>query len=50
MQWLADFHHGGGTIMLVTHEEYAASYAQRTIQLKQGQLDDSAAASSAASV
>jgi ABC-type lipoprotein export system ATPase subunit len=40
MNWLADFHKGGGTILLVTHEEQAAGYAQRTIALKHGKLDD----------
>ena len=37
MNWLA-----GGTILLVTHEEQAASYAQRTIALRSGKLDDAA--------
>lgn len=32
------FHQDGGTILLVTHEEQAASRAQRTIVLDQGQV------------
>ena len=42
MNWLAEFHKAGGTILLVTHEEQAASYAQRTIALRNGQLDTAA--------
>ncbi len=40
MNWLAGFHKAGGTLLLVTHEEQAASYAQRTIALDRGKLDD----------
>ena len=40
---VAQFHEGGGTVLLVTHEEQAASRAQRTILLDQGQLAGSAA-------
>ena len=47
MDWLAEFHSAGGTILLVTHEEQAASYAQRTIALKNGKLDDEFAPTSA---
>ena len=36
---IARFHEDGGTILLVTHEQQAASRAQTTILLKQGQLD-----------
>lgn len=35
---LADFHRKGGTILLVTHQEMASSYSQRTIQLSKGSL------------
>jgi len=35
---LKDFHSDGGTILLVTHDEFAASFAQRTILLDDGQL------------
>ena len=34
----------GVTILLVTHEEHAAKYAQRTILLRQGRLDQPASA------
>ena len=47
MNWLAEYHAAGGTILLVTHEEHAASYAGRTISLNHGQLDDPVAAASA---
>ena len=33
---LADFHRQGGTVVLVTHQESAARYAQRTILLGDG--------------
>lgn len=35
---LDHFHQDGGTVLLVTHEEVAASRAQRTIQLEQGRV------------
>jgi putative ABC transport system ATP-binding protein len=35
---LAQFHHAGGTILLVTHEQQAAARAPRTILLEQGRL------------
>lgn len=38
MQWLADFHGQGGTILLVTHEQHAARFAQRTISLREGKV------------
>ena len=47
MNWLAEFHSAGGTILLVTHEEHAAGYAQRTIALRNGKLDDEAAKAAA---
>ena len=36
---LASFHRDGGTILLVTHAESAAGYAQRTILLRDGRID-----------
>jgi len=42
MNWLAEFHKAGGTVLLVTHEQVAAGYAQRTIALKDGKLDEEA--------
>ena len=39
MNWLAEFHSSGGTVLLVTHEEQAAEFAQRTIALRDGKLD-----------
>jgi len=36
---LGDFHREGGTILLVTHEEQAAAYAERTILLRQGTIE-----------
>ena len=36
---LAEFHRDGGTVLLVTHEEQAAGYAQRTILLCEGTID-----------
>ena len=36
---LASFHRDGGTILLVTHEELAAKYAQRTILLRDGRIE-----------
>jgi ABC-type lipoprotein export system ATPase subunit len=36
LELLADFHASGGTILLVTHEEQAASIAQRTLTLRNG--------------
>ncbi len=37
------FHESGGTVLMVTHEEQAANYAQRTISLEKGQLSPVAA-------
>lgn len=42
MQLVAGFHQDGGTVLLVTHEEPAASYASRTIYLHHGQLSNGA--------
>jgi ABC-type lipoprotein export system ATPase subunit len=35
---LAAFHREGGTVLLVTHQEQAAGYAQRTVQLRAGTI------------
>jgi putative ABC transport system ATP-binding protein len=35
---IADFHNNGGTVLLVTHEDHAARYAQRTIELDRGRI------------
>jgi putative ABC transport system ATP-binding protein len=36
LELLADFHRQGGTVLLVTHDEPAAEYAQRTVLLRDG--------------
>ena len=38
MAHLAEFHRGGGTVVLVTHEVFAEPYAQRTVHLEAGNL------------
>jgi len=35
---LEDFHKEGGTVLLVTHDEFAAGHASRTIELDAGKL------------
>jgi len=35
---LGEFHRGGGTVLLVTHQQQAAGYAQRTIRLQDGSV------------
>jgi ABC-type lipoprotein export system ATPase subunit len=35
---LSDFHGGGGTVLLVTHDDRAAACAQRTIALESGRI------------
>lgn len=42
---LKDFHAEGGTILLVTHDEFAASFAQRTILLDDGRVVSAKASS-----
>ncbi len=44
---LAEFHRDGGTVLLVTHDAEAASYASRSVFLAHGKLDDAVAAPSA---
>jgi putative ABC transport system ATP-binding protein len=36
LQILAGFRRDGGTVLLVTHQEHAATYADRTVQLRGG--------------
>ena len=36
---LADFRRDGGTVLLVTHQEQAVGYAQRTILLRNGSIE-----------
>jgi len=38
---LADFHAGGGTVLLVTHAEHTASRAQRTVTMRDGLINSS---------
>jgi putative ABC transport system ATP-binding protein len=40
MGYLAEFHREGGTIVLVTHEELAAGYAQRIVRIRAGRLEN----------
>jgi putative ABC transport system ATP-binding protein len=40
MRYVAQFHQEGGTVLVVTHEDLAAQYAQRTIRIRQGRLDE----------
>lgn len=44
LELLARFHTDGGTVLLVTHEEQAASYAKRTISLRAGRVVEEVAA------
>jgi len=39
LELLSDFHRQGGTILLVTHQESAAGYAQRAIRLQRGAIE-----------
>ncbi|MBM4041590.1 MAG: ABC transporter ATP-binding protein [Planctomycetes bacterium] len=38
MNHLADLHRSGTTIVVVTHEELAARYAQRTVEIREGRI------------
>jgi ABC-type lipoprotein export system ATPase subunit len=40
LEMLADFHREGGTVLLVTHQQGAIQFAQRTITLRNGSLDN----------
>ena len=37
-EYIAGFHHEGGTVIVVTHDPLAESYAQRTVSLSAGRL------------
>jgi len=41
---LSGFHRDGGTVLLVTHAEQAAGYAQRTVLLRNGAVEEGVAA------
>ena len=43
LELLAQFHKQGGTILLVTHDDRAAAYADRSLALDQGRLVESSA-------
>lgn len=45
---LSAFHREGGTVLLVTHEETAASIAERTVSLRSGRIETRAAAAETA--
>ena len=38
MSYLAQFHHQGGTVLVVTHDPLANQYARRTIIIERGQV------------
>jgi putative ABC transport system ATP-binding protein len=38
MDLLTELHHAGQTIVMVTHEDDIAQYAQRTIRMKDGKV------------
>ncbi|RMG02038.1 MAG: ABC transporter ATP-binding protein [Planctomycetota bacterium] len=42
LELLGDFNRQGGTVFLVTHDDYAAGFASRTVQLAKGELVDPA--------
>jgi putative ABC transport system ATP-binding protein len=39
MMLLEELHHGGNTIILVTHEADIAEHAHRTIRLRDGKIE-----------
>ena len=39
MDYLAEFHSNGGTVVVVTHEEFAEKHAQRVVHLRDGKID-----------
>ncbi len=49
MDFLAEFHRQGGTVLLVTHEQSSAAYADRTVLLCDGALAGDEAKDAAAS-
>jgi len=40
MAYLDEFHQGGGTVLMVTHEQGAEGHAQRTILIRDGELHE----------
>lgn len=40
MQYLGEFHRQGGTMLLVSHDPLADQYAQRTVRLEQGRVQE----------
>jgi len=40
MAYLDEFHQGGGTVLMVTHEQVAEGHAQRTILIRDGKLHE----------
>ena len=40
MNYLTEFHAAGGTVVVVTHEALAAEYAQRTIRIREGRIEE----------
>ncbi len=40
MSYLAEFHHEGGTVLVVTHDPLADQYAQRMLLMDRGQVRD----------
>ncbi|MCA9155824.1 MAG: ABC transporter ATP-binding protein [Planctomycetales bacterium] len=47
LDMLREFHSAGGTVLLVTHDNFAADQSQRIVRLRQGKLDEALAAPSA---
>lgn len=47
MEYLAEFHDEGRTIVMVTHDAEAAAFAKRTIRLVSGVVEDTATADAA---
>lgn len=47
MEYLAEFHNEGRTIVMVTHDAEAATFAKRTIRLVAGVVEDAASAEAA---
>ena len=39
MQYLSEYHHDGGTVIVVTHTPLASDYAQRVLTIRQGRVE-----------
>jgi len=39
LEYLCEFHSGGGTVILVTHEPWVEQYASRTVRIRDGKLE-----------